>query len=1769
MVDCNHSCRKLLFPIFKSSLTYLLAALLCSVVLVNKAQAAEVLGIQVINKTQAAWSASATTPASFPLGTTYTDTSTTNDLAYEANGLAEHGSDLTGSNTALTFDSRFTGSAITQSAWGDVGWHHPKFMFDVNVSIGADENEDWELDLSAVRSGAGSTTYGGSGSNAVNIGAATASVAINYVAASLDSGDLTLGTDQPSLTAADSPVYDVASGVLSGTGPATVTVSYSMIVGVGAVGVIPSTAYRMEAAFRMGLGSTIAELGRYPGNLSNSWYKQSGEQGSRTDSADGLFISGTLLDVDADGIAADIDNCPNAYNDDQLDTDGDGVGDACAGPPAADGAEILAVDARNRTTGAWGDDTDLDPDVLRFRTSYIDDNVALLLEWHPDGINEYASGADAPVFTPGPLGDFSARFTAVAATESSDGELGKISPHYVYEVDVIIGAAENEYWEMRLTAQRKGASGGSLSSVSYVSIGEATPTLMVNYDAASLVSGDLTLLDLGSQNGSNFPVEQGAVGVVSGVGPASITLRYVMDISVKTWGLLTRLPDEIQNDAAWRMGLATTQPNLNFGLYPGSGSRTMADDGLFISGELLNVDPDGDGLTNNVDNCPLNLNALQEDSDGDGVGDACDNCLDDVNPYGVDTDNDGFPDQPDMDGDGLGDACDVCNGPEGQVGTWEVTYDISNKELNPNWWEAEVFGNASTGSLLNIRKTPLGAGNRDPGPIGGNSDGSWGWTAGPGGTAVDPSNSCDVLRLGVPIEDCNLDDWTPDPAGQPSTLTLIFQDDGSHNAINTSDSPVAMTDFRMSMYFAAGSPSAAFVYTHFDYTAADGPSGPAIGRLNSTTVDWATNLPDYHTVGWMHCAGGFCDLGGFFSDVTYYKDFLLEHPGGEMGMRLNAFVFTGDLEFGDTPSSFTMAESMSPNPPAPTEPTTDSETFVFLRGLETSRVYIPPSGTDDEDNDSVLCEVDNCYNVPNPGQEDINGDGFGDVCQPNNSDTDGWPDDQDNCVLDYNPDQLNSDTDEWGDACDNCDLIDNPLQEDANGDGQGDACQKRDRDDDGWPNVEDNCGDDYNNDQADMDCDDIGDVCDLDNTTPWTDGDGDGVCDLYDMCDGNDATGDTDADGICGDIDVCLGDDSRGDSDLDGVCDDIDICNGDDATGDTDFDGVCDDLDPCPLDNPDDADLDGVCESDDLCVGDDATGDTDGDGVCDDIDPCPVDNPDDTDGDGVCNVDDLCDGNDGLDAEGNGIVDCLELYCLVGADGIDQENVKTVPWEGGFSVLDLSALGQSFTPQQPKLRAIRFWLNDLDSSFPNDPMHIILHEGDGLMGTALPVATSVDVTPFEHFFSRGLVRFDFPTDVDVEVGSKYTFELVVPNARAGPSFNIMGQQYPDGRGITEDTRSFASWDFGFETIYVREDQTRGGDADLDTVCDDVDQCEGEDVDADGNWIVDCLQTCALFDDDDGDNVCNVTDVCPGLDDSVDEEGNGVPDCLELDCLVGLEAGVDQTNVNTTPWNIPAVDLLPFLGQTFKPQQPKLRAISFWLNDLDPGLPNAPIHIVLRRYVHGAPILATSVDVAPFDGGFSSGLVRFDFPEDVEVMPGWTYLFEVIASNARAGVSEWGAGEAYPDGGGARVTNPGTTGNWKTEFDFGFETIYASEDQTRGGDTDLDTVCDDVDLCPGIYSADNTDTNLDGIGDACQCGDINGDGSSNNDDVTEILLALWGYGADTQPDNNWALCDVTGDGECNNDDVTEILLPLWGYAAYSMPGVRWVCPEDSNPPRGLP
>ncbi len=92
----------------------------------------------------------------------------------------------------------------------------------------------------------------------------------------------------------------------------------------------------------------------------------------------------------------------------------------------------------------------------------------------------------------------------------------------------------------------------------------------------------------------------------------------------------------------------------------------------------------------------------------------------------------------------------------------------------------------------------------------------------------------------------------------------------------------------------------------------------------------------------------------------------------------------------------------------------------------------------DIDNDDVLNDDDNCIEVYNPDQGDIDEDGYGDVCDTcpydadNDADEDGVCGDIDNCPTIDNADQIDADTDGFGDVCDACP---NDPENDADEDG--------------------------------------------------------------------------------------------------------------------------------------------------------------------------------------------------------------------------------------------------------------------------------------------------------------------------------------------------------------------------------------------------------------------------------------------------------------------------------------------------------------------------------------------------------------------------------------------------------------------------------------------------------------------------------------------------------------------------------------------------------------
>ncbi len=191
----------------------------------------------------------------------------------------------------------------------------------------------------------------------------------------------------------------------------------------------------------------------------------------------------------------------------------------------------------------------------------------------------------------------------------------------------------------------------------------------------------------------------------------------------------------------------------------------------------------------------------------------------------------------------------------------------------------------------------------------------------------------------------------------------------------------------------------------------------------------------------------------------------------------------------------------------------------------------------DTDRDLIANAADNCPLVANPFQEDVDGDGAGDVC--------------DVCPIDPAND---IDADGFCADVDNCPLIANADQTDTDGDGNGDACDDDD-DNDGLPDVVDidllnpfMCTDSDADtcDDCSVGVDQFGPLADNDPANDGLDTDSDGLCDAGDPDDDNDGVPDTGDNcpatptGAAVDANGCAL--SQLDTDGDGVTDDLDNC---------------------------------------------------------------------------------------------------------------------------------------------------------------------------------------------------------------------------------------------------------------------------------------------------------------------------------------------------------------------------------------------------------------------------------------------------------------------------------------------------------------------------------------------------------------------------------------------------------------------------------------------------
>lgn len=449
-------------------------------------------------------------------------------------------------------------------------------------------------------------------------------------------------------------------------------------------------------------------------------------------------------------------------------------------------------------------------------------------------------------------------------------------------------------------------------------------------------------------------------------------------------------------------------------LVPFGTGTTVDCSGIFfkIDAVIPVTDGDVDGLKDPVDSCPQASNPSQTDGDGDGIGDACDNCPSVANRQ-----------QRDGDGDGTGNACESYRfnfQPPGSVVP-------AGYELDDGTAFQGEFGHGWRNGRVNVVERNVMADQRlDTFGFYG-SENRWETTLPPGFWDVtaaigDPSYTQGPHR--VVVEDAELFMDVMTQAGENLVESLVG---------------LASRDGRLTVQIGGGGGNTAIDYVEA-FESAEQPFlerflnfQPAASALPpGMTMDVGATVVDGY--GWDQNLTGQTRDRNVLSDPTLDTMLYTGSPRRfELPLPADWYVVEvslGDAQYAQGPHRLSVEGELWTDSAltAAGEFVRFSERLLITDGSLTIDLGQAGSNTvithlavqsepRDLDGDGVPNLNDNCLETANPGQEDANLDGVGDLCSVD-ADGDGVADPVDNCPLADNPGQEDGDSDTVGDACD-------------------------------------------------------------------------------------------------------------------------------------------------------------------------------------------------------------------------------------------------------------------------------------------------------------------------------------------------------------------------------------------------------------------------------------------------------------------------------------------------------------------------------------------------------------------------------------------------------------------------------------------------------------------------------------------------------------------------------------------------------------------------------
>jgi hypothetical protein len=346
-------------------------------------------------------------------------------------------------------------------------------------------------------------------------------------------------------------------------------------------------------------------------------------------------------DADGDGVLNEVDNCPNVANPLQIDTDGDGFGDACDADIDNDGVDN-SVDNCELISNPDQTDTDLD-------------GAGNSCDEDDDGDN-VLDGADNCSLVPNPL------------QEDTDGDLLGDACDTDLDGDSLENGLDNcPFLPNPLQEDTDNDGAGDDCDTDDDNDGVCDTGTADTYCIAGPdncpVTPNADQLDFDSDNiGDACDIDIDGDGIDNDVDNCSLTPNSDQN-DTDNDGLGDACDTDDDGDS-----ILDTLDNCPFLVNP---AQTDADgDGL---GDICDEDVDGDGIDNSVDNCPSVANSDQQDLDGNGVGDSCDPDIDgDTVSNGNDECAATSPgeDVDPTNGCSIAQLC-PCNGPRGTTNLWK------------------------------------------------------------------------------------------------------------------------------------------------------------------------------------------------------------------------------------------------------------------------------------------------------------------------------------------------------------------------------------------------------------------------------------------------------------------------------------------------------------------------------------------------------------------------------------------------------------------------------------------------------------------------------------------------------------------------------------------------------------------------------------------------------------------------------------------------------------------------------------------------------------------------------------------------------------------------------------------------------------------------------------------------------------------------------------------------------------------------------------------